>query len=173
MDYINWYLNLNFLANSLSCTELIFTDKPSLIMVCGTHPSLHPNCHHQMTYCKLNLKAVYPPPPPLHTNTHTYKHTHTHTHTHTHLISLGLQKSQHHFKQKIKNQLDWLIGNLFSLTRMFWAAYWWIFFYIFSNYIPNKIVSIDEKDPPWKTKTTENKISPKKSLYKSSSFIVN
>ena len=28
----------------------------------GTHPSLHPSCHHQNVYCKLDLKIVYPPP---------------------------------------------------------------------------------------------------------------
>ena len=26
------------------------------------HSSLHPNCHHQITYAKFNLKTYYPPP---------------------------------------------------------------------------------------------------------------
>ena len=26
------------------------------------HPSLHPNCHHQVIYAKFNLKVHYPPP---------------------------------------------------------------------------------------------------------------
>ena len=50
------------LANSSSCIDLIFTDQPNLLTDCGIHPSLHPNCHHQIIYCKLNLKIVYPPP---------------------------------------------------------------------------------------------------------------
>ena len=28
----------------------------------GTHPSLHPNCHHQVTHYKINLQVEYPPP---------------------------------------------------------------------------------------------------------------
>ena len=27
----------------------------------GVHASLHPNCHHQIVYAKLNLKIEYPP----------------------------------------------------------------------------------------------------------------
>ena len=27
----------------------------------GVHASLHPNCHHQIAYAKLNLKIEYPP----------------------------------------------------------------------------------------------------------------
>ena len=52
----------HLLANCSSCIDLIFTDQPSLIVDCGIHPSLHPNCHHQIVYCKLDLKIVYPPP---------------------------------------------------------------------------------------------------------------
>ena len=50
------------LRNLLSCIELIFTDQPSLVVHSGVHPTLHENCHHQITYCKLNLKIVYPLP---------------------------------------------------------------------------------------------------------------
>ena len=28
----------------------------------GAHPSLHPNCHHQIIFCKFNLMTEYPPP---------------------------------------------------------------------------------------------------------------
>ena len=52
----------HLLANSSSCIDLIFTGQPSLVVDCGMHPSLHPNCHHQIVYCKLDLKIVYPPP---------------------------------------------------------------------------------------------------------------
>ena len=38
---------------------------------------------------------------------------------------------------------------------------------IFSNYIPNKFVTIDYKDPPWMTERTKNKIFKKKYIYKS------
>ena len=50
----------HILWNSLSCIDLIFTDRPCLVVVdSGVHPT-HENCHHQIAYCKLNLKIVYP-----------------------------------------------------------------------------------------------------------------
>ena len=49
-------------AQSSSCADLIFTDQPHLVTDCGNHASLHPNCHHQTIYCKLNLKINYQPP---------------------------------------------------------------------------------------------------------------
>ena len=45
----------HLLPNSLSCIDLIFTNQPNLAVGSGVHPSLHPNCHHQITYCKFNL----------------------------------------------------------------------------------------------------------------------
>ena len=42
---------------------------------------------------------------------------------------------------------------------------------IFSNYIPNKYVTIDNRDPPWMTEKIKNKINLKRSLSKSNKFI--
>ena len=50
------------LPYSLSCTDLIFTDQPVLVADCGDYPTMHENCHHQITYCKLNVQIDYPPP---------------------------------------------------------------------------------------------------------------
>ena len=53
----------HLLATSFTCIDLIFTDQPSLVVYSGAHfYSLHKNCHHQITFCKLNLKIEYPPP---------------------------------------------------------------------------------------------------------------
>ena len=41
---------------------------------------------------------------------------------------------------------------------------------IFSNYIPNKYVTIDDRDPPWMTEKIKNKINLKRSLSKSNKF---
>ena len=48
-------------ADSSSCIDLIFTSQLKLVMESGVHSSLHPNCHHQITYAKFNLKIHYPP----------------------------------------------------------------------------------------------------------------
>ena len=51
----------HLLPTSSTCIDLIFTDQPNLVVNSGAHPSLHKNCHHQITFCKLNLKIEYPP----------------------------------------------------------------------------------------------------------------
>ena len=52
----------HILPQSLSCIDLIFTDQLNYVIDCGTHPSFNENCHHQITFCKLNLKVEYLPP---------------------------------------------------------------------------------------------------------------
>ena len=48
------------LPNPSSCIDLIFTDQENLVINGVAHPSLHPNCHHQILYCKFNLFVEYP-----------------------------------------------------------------------------------------------------------------
>ena len=52
----------HLLPTSSTCIDLIFTDQPNLVVNSGAHPSLHKNCHHQITFCKLILKIEYAPP---------------------------------------------------------------------------------------------------------------
>ena len=33
-----------------------------MVVESGVHPSLHPNCHHQVVFAKFNLMILYPPP---------------------------------------------------------------------------------------------------------------
>ena len=54
------YEPTHILSNSSQCIDLIFTDQPNLLVDSGTHPSLHPNCHHQTIHCKTNLQVKYP-----------------------------------------------------------------------------------------------------------------
>ena len=52
----------HMLSQSLSCIDLIFTDQPNYVIDCGIHPSLNQNCHHQITFCNVNLTVEYPLP---------------------------------------------------------------------------------------------------------------
>ena len=52
----------HILEHSSSCIDLIFTKQPNFIRDSGIHPTLHPKCHRQIIYSKLNLKIEYPPP---------------------------------------------------------------------------------------------------------------
>ena len=44
------------------CIDLIFNSQSNLLIESGVHPSLYPNCHHQIIFAKFNLDIVYPPP---------------------------------------------------------------------------------------------------------------
>ena len=52
----------HLLENYSSFIDLIFTSQPNLVVESGVHPSLYPNCHHQIYFAKLNLMISYPPP---------------------------------------------------------------------------------------------------------------
>ena len=51
----------HILPNSSSCIDLIFTNQPNLLTERGVYPFLHPKCHHQLVFAKLNLNVEYPP----------------------------------------------------------------------------------------------------------------
>ena len=139
------------LANSSSCIDLIFTDQPSLIVDCGIHPSLHPNCHHQIVYCKLDLKIVYPPP--------YQRHVWDFKRANIDSIRKAIKMIDWHFMLLNKNVHEQV--STFNTTLMD----------IFSNYIPNKYITVDDKNPPWMTEAIKNKINLKKSLSRSKNFI--
>ena len=50
------------LGNSSTCIDLIFSSQSNLITDSGVHPSLYPNCHHQIVYAKFNLQIHFSPP---------------------------------------------------------------------------------------------------------------
>ena len=52
----------HILLNLLSYIDFIFTNQPGLEVDNGVHSTLHEICHHQVRYCKLNLKIEQPPP---------------------------------------------------------------------------------------------------------------
>ena len=50
----------HILQQSSSCIDLTFTNQPNIVMDSGVDSSLHPKCHHQIIYSKLNLNIEYP-----------------------------------------------------------------------------------------------------------------
>ena len=118
----------HILPQSSSCIGLIFTDQPNYVIDCGTNPSLHPNYHHQMTFCKLNLKVDYPPP-------------------YQRLVWNFRKPNNEAIKKAIELvNCSFLFSNksvheqvvIFNQTSI----------NIFSNHIPNKLITVDDKDPP-------------------------
>ena len=52
----------HILDNFSTCIDLIFTSQPNLNIDSVVHPSLHPNCRHQIVYAKFDLLIHFPPP---------------------------------------------------------------------------------------------------------------
>ena len=135
----------HLLPTSSTCIDLIFTDQPNLVVNSGAHPSLHKNCHHQITFCKLNLKIEYPPP---------YER-----------LVWDYKKADTNSIRRAVKQVNWeslfqnksvheqvLILNKTLLN-------------VFSNYVPNKIVTFNDKDPPWMTQYLKSQINWHNNVY--------
>ena len=49
----------NIIGDFSSCIDLIFITQPNLVMEPGIHFSLQVNCHHHITFSKVNLKICF------------------------------------------------------------------------------------------------------------------
>ena len=133
----------HLIADSSSCIDLIFTSQPNVVMEFGVHSSLHPNCHHQITYAKFNLKIYYSPP---------YKPEIWH-----------YRKANVDHIRKVINEFPWERSfennsvnqkvNIFNTTIK----------NVLSNYIPHETVMCDDRDPPWINNNIKQLILEKKS----------
>ena len=120
--------------------------QPNLVVNCGTHSSLTSKCHHQITHCKLNLIIEYSPP--YERLVWDYKKTHT-----------------DNIKNSIKSvNWEFLLNNktVNGQVPVFNQA----IINIFSNFIPNKLVTFNDRDSPWMNDFVKNKIKWKHKIYK-------
>ena len=113
-----------------SCIDLVFTDQPNLVLESGTKPSLDPFCHHQITFCRFNYRI--PPPPAFERKIWIYE-----------------KANITHLRASIRN-FNWT-DHLSSNCDINWQvnSFTNIILNIFSNFVPNKIVKINPRDPPW------------------------
>ena len=116
--------------------DLIFTNQPNLVINSGVHSSLHQYCHHQITIAQINLKSCYPPP---------YKWlVWDYKKANIDAINLAIKSFNwgNAFKGKcINSQVE-----LFSKTL---PVHFIPNKNISSNFIPNKIKTFKDSDPPW------------------------
>ena len=129
----------HLLPQTFSCIDLIFTDQPHLIVDSGVHPSLHSNCHHQITCCKINLNTEYQPP-------------------YEHLVWECIKKSIESVNWEVmfnNKQFHKQVSIFNEVLRN-----------IFSNFTPNKLVTFDDRDPPWLNDFVKSKIKWKNQLHK-------
>ena len=112
-----------------SCIDLLFTNQQNLITDLGVHPSLHSNCYHQIIYGKFNLKVFYPPP--------YERHIWHYEHAKVDMISRAIERFGWN-KAFSGKKIDEKASNLTQTILN-----------IMSNFIPNEIITIDDRDPPW------------------------
>ena len=134
----------HILQQSSSCIDLIFANQSIIVMDSGVDSSIHPICHHQIIYWKLNLKIEYPSP--------YIRKIWNYNRVKTDLIN-----------RAIKN-CDWpslfLGKNVHQEVEIFNET----LLNIFHNYIP-KFILCDDKDPPWINEAIKSLTHRKNSLY--------
>ena len=141
----------HILPGSSSCIDLIFTNQPNLIIHSGVNSSLHPSCHHQITFAKINFKIEFPPP---------YQR-----------LVWDYNKANTDAIKTAINNFDWV--NAFSnvsVNKQVEILNCTIL-NIFSNFIPNKLITIDDSEPPWMTDFVKSKIKYKNNIF--SSYVKN
>ena len=118
----------HILQNSSSCIDPIFTNKTNIVINSGIKPSLHENCHHQITYAKFNQEIIYLPP---------YQR-----------LVWDCKNAYASSIQKALNKIDW--KKLFSNANFEKQVNLLndTLFNIFSNFVRNKVITIDNRDPP-------------------------
>ena len=108
--------------------------------------STHQNCHHQVVFAKGNLSSFYPPP---------YKQ---------HTWDYG--KAHHEAINNVIANFDWEKAfsniNVHTQVKLFNE----ILTNIFTNFIPNKLITLDDRDPPWVTENIKKLLKDKSKLYK-------
>ena len=138
----------NFEPNKTpSCIDLIFTDQPNIVLESGTRSSLDPLCHHQLTHCRINYKI--PPPPSFERKIWVYHR------ANALLIKNAIARFP--WEDHFRNNPDpnWQAE---SFTE--------IILNIISNFIPNRVIRVVPRDPPWIDKNLKKLLNRQKRLFR-------
>ena len=129
----------HLLQNSSSYIDIIFTSQPNIVVESGFHPSLHPNCHHEIIFTKFNFKIYYPPP--YLRELWDYKEAND-------VLFKQAAANDDLIKQAISN-FNW--EKAFSNTNINEKVSFFnkMILNILNNYIPHETIISDDKDPPW------------------------
>ena len=135
------------LPNSSSCIDLIFTSSENLITDSGVLPSLFSRCHHQIIFCRLKFKVFHPP---------VYRRRiWDFARADSKNIKIAMSKINWHESFAKLNSVDERVSFLTdSLLN------------ICSNYIPNRMIKVREKDAPWMTSEIKLVILEKAKYYR-------
>ena len=132
-------------TNSSSCIDLIFTNQSTLSVNSGIHSSLHPNCHHEIVHTSFNVDIYYPPP--YQRLIWDYKKPDS-TNIRKALDSVNWERLFD--KKDLNSQVVTLNETTLNVVR---------------NYVLNKYITIDDKDPVWMNETIKSKMETRNKLY--------
>ena len=135
----------HIIGNSSSCIDLIFTQQPNLVTSSGVHASLHNNCHHQITFAHINLLIEYPPP------------YHRLIWDYSNADILNIRKSI--------SSINW--SHLFSDNHIDIqvSIFEECVLNVFKNFVPNKYVVFEDKEPVWMDQSIKQLIKERDSCF--------
>ena len=112
----------------------------------GVYPSLHPKCHHQIVFAKLNLNVEYPP---------LYER-----------LIWDYKNADIPSINRAIEIFDW--GNSFKGKNVHEQVHFFnkTILNIFHNYIPNKTILCNDKDPPWFNNEIRKILTKKNEIFK-------
>ena len=136
----------HILPNSSTCIDLIFTSVKNLTLESGVLPSLYPRCHHQVTFAKVNFKISFP---------QAYKRK-----------IWDFSRADSRLIRRAMDEFDWdraftgvdLNRQVSLLTETITN--------IFSNFVPNKTITVRNKDALWMTDGVKRLILEKAKIYR-------
>ena len=131
--------------NYRPCINLSFTSQPNLVLDFGIHSSLLENCHHQIVYCKFDLKIFYPPP---------YERT----------VWYYQQANTEIIKRPLGN-FNWRNAFLNCNPNEQASVLTKTVLNITSNFIKIETVLVGGRDPPWITSKLKSRTQDKNIFY--------
>ena len=136
----------NIRDNSLSCIDLIITDQPNLFIESGVHSSLDEHCQHQIVYGKVNVSLPSPPP---------FKRT-LWDYSKANVAAIQRSLSVIDWSGEFNGlDIDQMVGFLTDAVL-----------HICTQHIPNKIVTFNNKDPPWMNPVVKTAIKRSHRVYR-------
>ena len=112
----------------------------------GVHSLLHPNCHHQIFHSSFNLNINYPAP--YQRLTRDYKKA----------DSIKIREALDSVKwERLFDKKD-LNAQVLTLNE--------VILNVFRNYVPNKYITLDDKNHLWMNETIKNKMKVRDNLFK-------
>ena len=136
---------MHILENSKSCIDLIITNQPSLFVESGVHPSLFTGCHHEIIFGK--VAGSVPHLPPYKRRMWDYK-----------------VADVSSIRESFMN-IDWYLGFGNLEPNLMVDKFTKIILRIIAENVPNRVITINEKNPPWITKEVKTVIRCKHRIY--------